>query len=154
MHNCVGYGNYRYFVLFMAYLLVGCIYVIGTDVVLFYDFNKKTGEDVLYYRNLHDAMVYSFTVAISAGLAVSVLLFWHLYLCLTNQTTIEFYINMEERAEAKEGGYTYKNPFDKGWRKNLRRVFGEGSLCGAVLMSLRSPPPCEYPPLPDASMLV
>ena len=154
MHNCIGYGNYRYFVLFMAYLLLGCIYVVATDIILFYEFNDKEGKDVLYYQQLQDALMYSFTIAIAAGLAVGILLLWHVYLSLTNQTTIEFYINMEERAEAKEAGTIYKNPFDKGWRKNLRRVFGEGSLCRLTLISLRKPPQHEWPALPDDSMHV
>ena len=156
MNNCVGYGNYRYFLLFMVYLLAGCLYVLAVTVLAFRGFNGKTGEGVLYYRQLHDALVYSFTVAISAGAAVAVLLLWHVYLSLTNQTTIEFYINMEERAEAKEQGRTYKNPFDKGWRKNLRRVFGGGggsSACGLILLSARTPPPPEYPPLPPPGLL-
>jgi palmitoyltransferase len=151
MNNCIGYANYRYFVLFMAYLFLGTVYVITVDVVEFYQFNKKAGESVLYYRQLHDAMIYSFTVAVSAAVAVGVLLLWHGYLIFTNQTTIEFYINIEERMEAKEAGYTYKNPFDKGWRKNLSRVFGAGSPCSVVLLSLRDPPPPLYPSLPQVA---
>ena len=41
-----------------------------------------------------------------------------------NVCIVEFYINMHERRSALEKGRSYKNPFDKGWRKNLTRVFG------------------------------
>ena len=27
MNNCVGYGNYRYFILYLGYMMVGCIFV-------------------------------------------------------------------------------------------------------------------------------
>jgi palmitoyltransferase len=152
MANCVGYGNYRYFLLFMIYLFIGCIYVITIDIMMFYNFNEKVGQGPAYYRNLHDAMVYSFTVCASAAIAVSILIVWHIYLCCTNQTTIEFYINIENRADAKEEGKEYKNPFDKGWRKNLKRVFGnERGFFGAILISSRPPPPQKYPLLPTTS---
>jgi palmitoyltransferase len=140
MNNCVGYHNYRYFILFMLYLFFGCLYVQAVVIVQFRRFNKLEGAGVLYYRNLHDALVYSFTVAMAAMVSVGILLSWHLYLCMTNQTTIEFYINMEERADAKEMGLVFKNPFDKGWRKNLKRVFGDGSWYSVILLSLRNPP--------------
>lgn len=41
-------------------------------------------------------------------------IYFFIQLLLYLQTTIEFYINMEERREAKTRGETYKNPFDKG----------------------------------------
>jgi palmitoyltransferase len=28
MSNTVGYGNYRYFLLFMFYIFIGCVYVV------------------------------------------------------------------------------------------------------------------------------
>jgi palmitoyltransferase len=149
MNNCVGYHNYRYFMLFMIYLLMGCLYVIGVTTVEFRRFNALQGETAAYYRALHDALIFSFTVALAASVSVGILLVWHIYLCATNQTTIEFYINMEERADAKEQGLTFRNPFDKGWRKNLRRVFGSGAWYSVILISLRGPPPPLYPPLPD-----
>lgn len=61
------------------------------------------------------------------------------------QTTIEFYINFEEAREAKAKGLTYKNPFDRGMRKNLRRVFGDFPWYRALLISWREPVPPEYP---------
>jgi hypothetical protein len=47
------------------------------------------------------------------------------YLTVTNQTTIEYYINYEEASEANLRGEFYRNPYDMGWRKNLQRVFGD-----------------------------
>jgi hypothetical protein len=97
------------------------------------------------------AVVLTFTLGLSAFFSVGILLVWHVYLCLTNQTTIEFYINYDEGREAKARGETYKNPFDKGWRKNLRRVFGDVQCWRAGLFSLRPPPEPEYPLLPPVA---
>jgi len=61
------------------------------------------------------------------------------------QTTLELYINFDEAREAKTNGTFYKNPFDKGLRKNLRRVFGDTPWYLALLPSLREPVDPEYP---------
>ena len=94
--------------------------------------------------NLRNSATFSFTIALSAAVAVGILFIWHVYLCLTNQTTIEFYINMDESRHAKSQGDTFKNPFDKGWRKNLVRVFGDGPWYSYLMISLRSPIASEY----------
>jgi hypothetical protein len=47
---------------------------------------------------------------------------------------------MEERREAKRYNRTFKNPFDKGWRKNLRRVFGELTWYQLLIPIIRDPP--------------
>lgn len=44
------------------------------------------------------AVVFCFVLALSVGIALTGLSGWHLYLILTAQTTIEFYINRYERA--------------------------------------------------------
>ena len=104
--------------------------------------------------DINAAIMFSYTIALSAGISVSLLGWWHVYLSLTNQTTIEFYINMEERSEARAKGVVYKNPFDKGWRKNLLRVFGDVAWYEALWMSLRPPYTGDaWPALPDKEML-
>jgi hypothetical protein len=60
------------------------------------------------------AIVFAFVIALSVGLAVSVLFFWHLYLVFTAQTTIEFYQNQNRRARARARGEVWLNPFDLG----------------------------------------
>ena len=56
---------------------------------------------------------------------------------------------MAERQDAKLEGTTFKNPFDRGWRKNMRRVFGDVPWYRALCISRRYPVPPEYPLLPD-----
>jgi len=111
-------------------------------------------QGMAYHVNLNTTIVFSYTVALSALISVTLLGSWHAYLCVTNQTTIEFYINMEERSEAKQRGTTFKNPFDKGnWRKNLVRVFGDVPWWRALAISLRQPVLEDWPPLPTSDML-
>lgn len=58
------------------------------------------------------------------------------------------YINMAERQDAIQAGTIYKNPYNIGWRKNLKRVFGDVPWYQMIALSRREPPPPEYPLLP------
>ena len=60
---------------------------------------------------------------------------------------------MEEGREARLNNKTFKNPYDKGWRRNLRRVFGDVPLHKAASLSFRLPPEPEYSFLPTADMI-
>lgn len=97
------------------------------------------------------AVVTVFTICMASGIAVGTLLGWHCYLVATNQTTVEFYVNMHEKRDAIERGEVYKNPFDNGWKKNLGRVFGDDSqlLVLKILIPNFSPPSePQYPDFP------
>ncbi len=128
------------------------------------------GQRMAIYRSFDVSIEFlafiSFVVCVAAVVAVGMLLGWHIYLILTNQvrletfalhkilltlftrtvqTTIEFYINLEEKSYASSNGVVFKNPFDQGIRKNFRRVFGDVHWLLALLMSNRLPPPPEFP---------
>ena len=177
MGSAVGYGNYRYFVLFLFYMFVGALYVIFITVrelilipqLVAAEEQRRQGLGApgaggsgaeessvapLHRRlkpgsNEEQMVLFVFILGVSASISVGVLLFWHMYLSLSNQTTIEFYLNMAERADAKRGGYAYKNPYDQGWRKNLKRVFGDVEWYQALSLSWRPPPPPQYPFVPE-----
>lgn len=83
-------------------------------------------------------------------LLLSLPLLWFLFIF---KTTIEFYINLEEGREARLNNKTFKNPYDKGWRRNLRRVFGDVPLHKSLALSLRLPPEPEYAFLPTSDMI-
>lgn len=146
MCNCVGFFNYRYFFLFLLYLFLGCVYCCGVSAQLLWMGPQLSSRLILETLRYGDRILFFvFTLSLSGGLSVSILLFWHTYLILTNQTTIEFYVNMEERRVAGEQGYVYRNPFDEGLRGNLRRVFGDVPWYRALLPSVRTPPEPMYP---------
>lgn len=50
------------------------------------------------------AIMMTFVLALSVGVAISVLLGWHIYLICTAQTTIEFYQNQSNRSRARQWG--------------------------------------------------
>jgi len=116
--NCVGQDNYRHFFLFLFYLTVGCAFVvIITCPTWFYE-----APDHLYR---HEAPVMFVSLLCSAAFfAVGGLFALHLYLLLSNQTTIEMYFNRTKSREAKKRGMSYTNPYDLGAKRNFEAVFG------------------------------
>jgi len=56
---------------------------------------------------------------------------------------------MEESSYAKAEGEVYKNPFDAGYLKNVKRVFGESACMTLFVFSWKQPPLPEYPFEPD-----
>lgn len=42
-------------------------------------------------------------------------------------------------------GTSYRNPYDEGWRKNLRRVFGEYPWYYYLIPRTCNPPDPKYP---------
>merc|ERR1712061_507845 len=49
---------------------------------------------------------------------------FHVYLLLTNQTTIEFHTNLARKDQARRRGEYYRNPYDLGRSRNFKQVFG------------------------------
>lgn len=150
-HNCIGFFNYRYFVCTLIYLFVGCLYCFS---VAFF----KLGA----YKRKRDPAFFVLVLSFSVGLAVGVLLFWHLYLVLSGQSTIDFYqrrmdrddpsaarANLIRRKRSKVSVFYWmclrkkpalpRNDFDLGPQKNWERVFGTKSLFKSLLPSIRPP---------------
>ena len=76
-------------------------------------------------REERSAAQFSCLLAVSVFLAMCGLWFWHVYLVLSAQTSIDYHRFAEKRAEAKRRGETYANPHDRGWKKNWQDVFDE-----------------------------
>jgi len=118
--NCVGHGNYKFFFLFLIYLWVGCVYLVFMCVpTLFY----VTPPEL---RRHESSVFFAMVLAVSAGVALALMGGLHLYLIMTNQSTIELYHNRRARGDAHRRGEQWSNPYDVGWRKNCQSVFGVG----------------------------
>jgi palmitoyltransferase len=97
MSNTVGYYNYRYFVLFLIYLFIGCVYVVLFFLVGAVKLSPIDESFILlnsmfqtnmFHANSLTASVYCFSLALSAIVSAGLLLVWHAYLTITNQVSV------------------------------------------------------------------
>lgn len=135
INNCVGFNNYRYFCLFMLYLALGCLYVVLLGYPLFLEAASPTRRRFLELR-FADAQCVSLSwlVSLCIFLALCILGGFHMYLVLTNQTTIEFHINMSNGHAARRKGEVHRNPYDLGRSRNFQEVFGPNRFFGFIWM--------------------
>uniref|UniRef100_A0A0R3W4J2 Palmitoyltransferase n=1 Tax=Taenia asiatica TaxID=60517 RepID=A0A0R3W4J2_TAEAS len=131
--NCVGFHNYKYFVVFLLWGFLYCLYIVCTTVVYFIDF----------WQNLQDMpparynFLFLFFIAIMFGFAQSILLFYHFYLLSRNRTTLEGF-----RSPTFRGSGVDKRGFDLGWLQNWQEVFGDNVGLALVPVFTRSVPLC------------
>ena len=118
IYNCVGYGNYKFFYLFLLHLfLVDLFYMVITYPVfaILLRSNEKIGFES------RSSIVMSFVLAAAVEIAVLAFLAFHTYLLLSNQTTIEF---ISSSPDLRRMGKFRKNQFDLGRNANWNQVFG------------------------------
>ena len=88
---------------------------------------RNWGEELILAGLPEQSGQLSFLFVLTSAVIVSLglLLFWHVYLIGTAQTTIEFYKNMQKRTEAKRAGKVWVNPYHTGsWKSNYMMFFG------------------------------
>lgn len=130
INNCVGFGNYRYFCLFLLYLAVSCAFVLlvflqsFTQIIFHVHGRRRIGT-----RASRQCIMTSFMICCSIFLALCMLGGFHVFLVLTNQTTIEFQTNIMRRKEARRNGEYFRNPYDLGRTRNFQQVFGPNPFC-------------------------
>ena len=117
VHNCVGFYNHRYFVLFIFYLCLGGLYAVCLAFTLacfhlvarawpqaepLHDgghdqfsaaqavsmWKRLVGPYPLMQPQVGEVMILAFAISASAAFALGVLFLWHCYLILTAQVSI------------------------------------------------------------------
>eukprot|EP00435_Cladocopium_sp_Y103_P056130 s1804_g18.t2 len=130
----------RYFFLFLFFLAQACLFIDVVFGIFFYDIIFAFGRRGT--RSFRNYIMMSFMICASIFAALCLLGGFHFYLILTNQTTIEFQINMVRRRQCRRHGEFFRNPYDMGRNRNCQEVFGPNSLWGLKWMFpyLAAPP--------------
>ena len=155
--NAVGHCNVRFFVLFLFWLLLGCVYTATMTVGPFLRCLHVPRRQREYFLELLFLLMLTFFI----GMAVSMLLGFHLYLVLTAQSQCDL-IKTELRRDsyetvfrkhnmpgARDAAMARANLYDRGMRANFELVFGPvrtpWRFVRALLPSRRGAP---FPPWP------
>ncbi|XP_056456422.1 palmitoyltransferase ZDHHC2 isoform X2 [Gadus chalcogrammus] len=115
VNNCVGFSNYKYFMLFLAYSLLYCLFITATDLQYFIRFWTNGLPDT--QGKFHIMFLFFASSMFSVSLAS--LFAYHCWLVCKNRSTLE-----AVRGPAFRHG-TDKNGFGLGSSKNFRQVFGD-----------------------------
>ncbi|XP_028840069.1 palmitoyltransferase ZDHHC20-A isoform X3 [Denticeps clupeoides] len=127
VNNCVGFSNYKFFVLFLGYSSLYCLFITATVLQYFIKFwtlcqmkaIQNCPENQLPDTHAKFHVLFLFFVASMFFISVMSLFIYHLWLVGKNRTTIEAF-----RSPVFRGG-TDKNGFTLGFSKNVAEVFGD-----------------------------
>eukprot|EP00267_Zea_mays_P055383 XP_020408718.1 uncharacterized LOC100217160 isoform X3 [Zea mays] len=121
INNCVGYANYKAFIICVLNATIGSLYSFNILQVIFLcDLLLKEHDfDILYVKILY---ILAGVLLFFLSLTIGSLLGWHIYLLCHNMTTIEYREAVRARWLAKKSGQKYRHRFDLGILKNIQMV--------------------------------
>ena len=124
--NCVAYKNHKYFVLYLLYTTIGCLYSVGLQIrflVHCQQFPRRLKGYPLIFAGVFTP--FALVLALGVGIGVGVLLGWTLYLMLKNQTQVE-YVKSEPKGPRNDP--TETRSYSKGVLPNVMHVMGTNPL--------------------------
>jgi hypothetical protein len=123
--NCIGYSNYKYFVMFLFYAIVYCFCIMGLTLHPFLQVWTSNGNssDSSFTSSFRLQSMFVFMAASIFSLSLAFLFSMHLYLISTNRTTIELY-----SAPVIENLGGLKHAYNISCLKNWKQVCGENVL--------------------------
>ncbi|XP_037087244.1 palmitoyltransferase ZDHHC20-B-like [Pollicipes pollicipes] len=114
VNNCIGFANYKFFVLFLGYAFTYCVYITLSTLKYFIVFWKDGLQGMARFH-----ILFLFFVAAMFGVSLISLLGYHCYLVLRNQSTLETF-----RPPIFQSGPD-KRGFHMGKFNNFCEVFGD-----------------------------
>ncbi|XP_040196457.1 palmitoyltransferase ZDHHC20 isoform X1 [Rana temporaria] len=127
VNTCVGFSNYKFFLLFLMYSLFYCLFIAATVLqyfIRFWTLCRSKSEESCPQNELPDTrakfhVLFLFFVSAMFFISILSLFSYHCWLVSKNRSTIEAF-----RAPFFRTG-PEKDGFSLGFSKNLREVFGD-----------------------------
>ncbi|EDS43329.1 zinc finger protein [Culex quinquefasciatus] len=118
VNNCINFTNYKFFILFLGYALVYCLYVAFSTVMYMELIWSASGREGKIDGRFH--ILFLFFVSLMFAISLVSLFGYHVYLVLLNRTTLESF-----RTPIFRYGGPDKNGFSLGKMNNFQEVFGD-----------------------------
>jgi len=137
--NCIGYSNYKFFVMFLFYAITYCLFIMGTSLVPFLQVWSTNGgpNSPNFTSSFRLQTMFVFMAASIFSLSVVFLFSLHLYLISTNRTTIELY-----GSPIIENIGGFKHAYNISCMKNWKQVCGS-SICFWFIPIVTDPEECD-----------
>ncbi|KAB5538970.1 hypothetical protein DKX38_016503 [Salix brachista] len=136
INNCVGYWNYKAFVILVLYATIASIYssvmIISCAFQKNWNFSGRVPMKIFF--------VVSGAMMLGLSITFGTLLGFHIYLISCNMTTIENYEGIRAAWLARKSGHSYRHPFNLSVYKNITSVLGPNILkwlCPTALSHLK-----------------